>query len=287
MNSNMRTSIQNSVGRFTMVVSLAILVWFLARHLPRVHAEEASVTEVEISESVASTELYTDANLEVEALPVVELLEDVTNQEVVDQESAVPSTPEDEPLEHENEISVEESLDVVEVVPLPEVETSQGPFVDVVEDEESQEDFQDVEDFFDFDQPVFEPFFAPYTPPALTTRNFTKQLEINHSALHRCSIEPFRIDVGGISRTSVDVVLSRSIEDDLLIEIGSLPKGINAFFTVNQEYSYVPSPEQNSISVTIENQDGSQNGNFMVPLFLTKQGDFGSTSVCQFNVVNI
>lgn len=271
MNSMKRTVVQTLVGQGVVLFCSIFFVAFLAQYIPRVYAEEAEEGTVAVPAVEGSTS---------EVDSIVPIQSEQSNTEVATESSEVQA---DSPVE-EPVVQITPDTSGVSQVEAIEIEEE----IEISQEENQQEDFfEDVEDFFNFEEPIFEPFVSRYTPPTLSTRNFTKQLSISHSASHRCSAERFSINLSGKTNETTNIILNRSIEDDLLLEMGSLPKGIDIQFSSNQDYSYAPNPEENSVNISIVNEKQSQKGNFMVPIFLTKRGVQDSTSVCQINIINI
>jgi hypothetical protein len=69
------------------------------------------------------------------------------------------------------------------------------------------------------------------------------------------------------------------------IEIGSLPFGIDILFSQNRDYLHGVFEKDSALDLEIMNQEGSQKGNFSIPIIFTDK-ERNQTTVCQMNIIN-
>ncbi len=123
--------------------------------------------------------------------------------------------------------------------------------------------------------------------PRITVREFKKNITIDQGALHSCAVEPFRIELSGKRRAGANVLLNKDADISFTVEVGALPKGINVYFSDNDDYKYLPGTSETSLRLSIENEEGSQKGDFTIPIIFTKKNVVDSPVICQINVVNL
>ena len=123
-------------------------------------------------------------------------------------------------------------------------------------------------------------------PPQLSIREFKKRVVIDKHAFHSCEAEVFRVDVSGKASARARIVLQRDTDASYEVEIGGLPQGIDMRFSKNNGYQYAQGANEKYIDLEINNQTGSQEGDFTVPIMYTQKGDTDSSVICQINIVN-
>jgi hypothetical protein len=125
-------------------------------------------------------------------------------------------------------------------------------------------------------------------PPSLplSARSFSKEIVLDPRATHRCVASPFNIDISGRSPFSTDISLKKTPEEEYEIEIGGLPSGIDVTFSKNDDYLYQPGSNEDTVSLSIENEKGSRTGNFTIPIVFTEKEKKDSSVICQINIIN-
>jgi len=134
-------------------------------------------------------------------------------------------------------------------------------------------------------QSIIEIFTPP--PPVLSKRVLKKRVVIDSRALHSCEAETFRIDITSKSSARARIAFQRDSDAPYEIEIGGLPQGIDIRFSKNSTYRYSQGASDRSFELVITNQQGSQKGNFSVPIIYTQKGGKDSSVVCQINIINL
>ncbi len=125
---------------------------------------------------------------------------------------------------------------------------------------------------------------APSLPP-LKERKLNKHPVIAAGAKHNCRAENFKIDISGRTSAQARIALGGKKVRSGEIEIGSLPLGIDIQFSENRDYLRGVSQNDGAFNLEISNQEGSQKGNFSIPILYTDK-ESGQTTVCQINVIN-
>jgi|GEM_PF-2014718 len=123
--------------------------------------------------------------------------------------------------------------------------------------------------------------------PILSVRNFSKDIVIDLEATHRCRAEPYSVDISRRSALATDILLEKNLETEYEIEIGGLPHGIDITFLENGGYLYSPGAEEQKVSLNMQKEEGSQKGNFDIPIIYTQKGEKDSSVVCQINIINL
>lgn len=123
-------------------------------------------------------------------------------------------------------------------------------------------------------------------PPPLPERKVTEILEIDENAKHGCAAEPFRIDISSLVATTANIVLRKNGAGLEEVGIGYLPQGIDVVFAGSGGYIYRPKTNEASLGLEIKNKEGSQKGDFNIPIIYTHKGSKDSSVVCQLNIVN-
>ncbi len=122
----------------------------------------------------------------------------------------------------------------------------------------------------------------------LKTRTFN-DFVVDKDAKHYCSSEEFAINLKKGSSVKHNIqIFGATVEQEIEMIIGSLPRGIDVYFSENEDYGiYLPSDKED-VEVKLNMQDGAQIGNFTVPIIYTVKSDVGySSAVCQINIVNL
>lgn len=153
------------------------------------------------------------------------------------------------------------------------------------EEFEVETEIEDESGFFD----TLSDLFSSRDEPAevLSQRTFSKKLNVSKEALHSCEVKDFVVDISGKKNATTKVKLNREDSVVYVLEVGSLPQGINVTFSKSKEHYFTQSSEDSYVDIVIENQTGSQSGSFTVPIFYTKQEGVNVTTVCSINIVNI
>ncbi|MEO0228249.1 MAG: hypothetical protein ABIL70_09405, partial [candidate division WOR-3 bacterium] len=115
-------------------------------------------------------------------------------------------------------------------------------------------------------------------------RQIEKNIRPDKNAKHSCKIKDFHINplTKGHEATT-ELLLSGNLSGKQIIEIGSLPVGIDVLFQKNNDYIYTPVEGENRIALNIVIYPDAQKGNFSIPI-IYKSGN--STTVCQLNINN-
>lgn len=145
----------------------------------------------------------------------------------------------------------------------------------------------------EFVEEVFEESIQPIIStfrqqlPRLTIREFKKNITVDQGALHSCKVEPFRVILTDKKRASAGVFLTKDADISFAVEIGALPKGINIYFSDNNDYKYLPGTSETMLELSLVNETGSQKGDFNIPIIFTKKNVVDSPVICQINVANL
>ncbi len=131
--------------------------------------------------------------------------------------------------------------------------------------------------------PLPEP--APLPKPPFKERMLNKNFRFARDAAHRCNVETFKIDISGRLSAQARIMLSGKKIQSGEIEIGSLPIGIDIQFSQNENYLHGVSQNDNAFDLEIDNQEGSQKGNFNIPILYTNE-ETNQTIICQINIIN-
>ena len=144
------------------------------------------------------------------------------------------------------------------------------------------------EEEIDVAEEVSEPEIQTEPPsPPLSRRILERRVIVDKKATHSCEVETFRVDISGRDTVTVRVILMRDSSAPHEVEIGSLPDGVDITIAKNGAYRYAQGAEDRYLRLTIRNQEGSQKGNFTIPIIYTKKDGADSSTVCQMNIINI
>ena len=127
---------------------------------------------------------------------------------------------------------------------------------------------------------------ATSTETLLSVRKFERRIILDKKAAHTCEAESFRIDISGKSSAQARIILFRDTDAPYEIEVGGLPYGIDILIAKNGMHRYTQGAEDRYLVLEIQNQLGSQKGDFSIPIVYTKKGVEDSSVVCQINLVN-
>lgn len=156
----------------------------------------------------------------------------------------------------------------------------------ITKKEQSTQDEQVIEEESIFEEePILSDFFQTnlFFFPPLKERKLEKKIQIDKNAFHSCAVNNFTIDISGQKQLTVELRLEGMRSDFEHLEIGSLPLGIDITFLSNADYNWQPQKDQEATVLQIINQEGSQKGNFSIPI-IYQSGN--STTICQINVIN-
>jgi len=132
---------------------------------------------------------------------------------------------------------------------------------------------------------ILQPFV--WSPPPLSTRRFERKITLDKTATHSCEVALFKIDVSGKNLIQTHIALKKNANIAYKLEVGGLPDGIIIKFLKNSLYSYTPNSDELKIDLDIINENGSQKGNFSVPIIYTQKGGKNSSVICQINIINL
>ncbi len=124
------------------------------------------------------------------------------------------------------------------------------------------------------------------TKKELKVRKIKRVAVVDKKAIHSCEADMFQVDITGKSSSSFKILVSKNGTSTEELEIGSLPIGIDIVFQKNNDYKYTPALEESILDLSITNEEGSQKGNFSVPIIYTSKNAKDSTTICQINIVN-
>lgn len=127
---------------------------------------------------------------------------------------------------------------------------------------------------------------TPPPPLPFTVRKFDKEIVIDSSVPHRCDVRPFSVDMSKTTSTSTQLFLEKQPGMAYVVEIGSLPDDITVHFANNDGYIYAPGEKETILNLLIAKGEYARQGNFNVPIYLTRKGEVDSSTLCQFNIVN-
>jgi hypothetical protein len=126
-----------------------------------------------------------------------------------------------------------------------------------------------------------------YIQPILKERKLDKKIKISKESEYSCSARNFQVDFSsGPSERIVELELEGKKPKNAVLEIGSLPLGIDITFLNNANYELNVSQNENIGVLQIIKQEFSQIGNFNIPIIYTDK-DSGESVICQINVINL
>ncbi len=124
-------------------------------------------------------------------------------------------------------------------------------------------------------------------PEPLTVRKFTKDIVLDPKAIHTCRPEQFSFDLKNNREAELKLNLLKDDNYAYVLEVGGLPDGINVVFIENGDYVYQPLAGNDLVKLKLYRQVGAQKGNFTIPIVFTKKDVVDSSTICQFNVINL
>jgi len=166
-----------------------------------------------------------------------------------------------------------------------------------VEDEffeyESEEDFFDIEpqpenDYHIPGKPHKKAYilFGDENKKDPTKRNYSKKVTIDFEAPQTCEASQFSVSIKNKLTVRVDITVNKEYGD--ILEIGSLPKGIDMVFSTNNNYIYEIQGNETSIPLLITKKVNAQQGSFSIPILYTnKKIGRNSVSICQITILNL
>lgn len=113
----------------------------------------------------------------------------------------------------------------------------------------------------------------------LKTRKIEKQIELKNPDNISCNFNPFSLQINEEETKLVNLNLSTPPGKKIL-EIGSLPDGIDMTFVENNSYEIQTNSDK--VQLKIYRQKGSARGNFSLPIILSSAN---SNIICQINVI--
>jgi len=122
--------------------------------------------------------------------------------------------------------------------------------------------------------------------PVLKQRKFEKKVKVDNQADHGCYLTPFSQDISGVDTGLFELTIVKGSVNPSVLEIGSLPDGIDIIFSGNKDHAYYLSQNETVIGLEIINQSGSQVGDFTIPIIYTQNGVRESSVICQVNIIN-
>jgi hypothetical protein len=126
-----------------------------------------------------------------------------------------------------------------------------------------------------------------YIQPILKERKLDKKIKISKESEYSCSARNFQVDFSsGPNERIVELELEGKKPKNAVLEIGSLPLGIDITFLNNANYEWNVSQGENIAVLQIIKQAFSQKGNFNIPIIYTDK-DSGESVICQINVINL
>jgi hypothetical protein len=153
------------------------------------------------------------------------------------------------------------------------------------EDSSYQEDLS-PENFFEEIITTLENQKNVYIQPILKERKLDKKIKISKEGEYSCSVRNFQVDFSsGPNERIVELELEGKKPKNAVLEIGSLPLGIDITFLNNANYEWNVSQNENIAVLQIIKQEFSQIGNFNIPIIYTDK-DSGESVICQINIIN-
>ncbi len=137
-------------------------------------------------------------------------------------------------------------------------------------------------------EPEEEPIPVPAPPaiPRLSTREMRKNIVVDKKAAHSCEAEVFRVDISDKNSAHSRIILHKDTSDPYTVEVGGLPNGIDVVLSKNKTYLSSVDTNERVVDLEITNEDGSQKGDFSIPIIYTKKGADTSVTICQINIIN-
>ncbi len=157
-----------------------------------------------------------------------------------------------------------------EIITQPQIDEESAP------EENAPEEIEEI---------VPSPELSPPNLPPLKERVLNKNFRIAQTAAHRCNAETFRIDVSGKTSAQARIMLGGKKVQSGEIEIGSLPLGIDIQFSDGRDYLRGVSQNDGAFDLGITSQNGSEKGNFSIPILYTDK-ETNQTTICQINIIN-
>ncbi len=127
------------------------------------------------------------------------------------------------------------------------------------------------------------------TPALPAPRAYERVFTIDPNATHLCSVFPEVIDVSDAeSREFVLSLTHGTSTGQEIVELGSMPYGIDLTFEENDAYRFLRAERTDSLRVHITTLPGAQRGSMSIPVIYRKDVDGrDSFTTCQINIINI
>ena len=120
--------------------------------------------------------------------------------------------------------------------------------------------------------------------PLLKERKFREELAVSRESFHFCTVKDFIADLSQQNHETIELELGGIRGNTEILKIGNLPVGIDIIFQDNAGYEYYPSKSIGTVILNATNQQGSQRGNFSIPIIYISDG---SIAICQINIINL
>jgi hypothetical protein len=127
----------------------------------------------------------------------------------------------------------------------------------------------------------------PQPPQPITKeRKLNKEIKIKKDAQYFCKTKSFYIDISNINNERIfEIEFEGKKPKNGVLEIGSLPLGIDITFLNKADYEWNVSQNENIAVLQIIKQVFSQKGNFNIPIIYTDK-DSRESVICQINIIN-
>ena len=141
------------------------------------------------------------------------------------------------------------------------------------------------------EEPEVASYEEPSTPPPEARpirRMLNREIRLDYEAVHRCVVEPFQtvaVEPGSYAVNITFVDSNVSAPDEL--EIGDLPEGVDIVFEPTRDYIFHPSSDEHETELRITVKPGAQRGSFSIPILYMQRSAYGSTVVCQLNIITL
>jgi hypothetical protein len=122
--------------------------------------------------------------------------------------------------------------------------------------------------------------------PITKERKLNKEIKIKKDAQYFCKAKSFYIDISNINNERIfEIEFEGKKPKNGVLEIGSLPLGIDITFLNKADYEWNISQGENIAVLQIIKQEFSQKGNFNIPIIYTDK-DSRESVICQINIIN-
>jgi hypothetical protein len=122
--------------------------------------------------------------------------------------------------------------------------------------------------------------------PITKERKLNKEIKIKKDAQYFCRVKSFYIDISNINNERIfEIEFEGKKPKNGVLEIGSLPLGIDITFLNKADYEWNVSQNEKIAVLQIIKQEFSQKGNFNIPIIYTDK-DSRESVICQINIIN-